>query len=221
MQLLFDLDGTLTDSSVGIVRCFEHALRAVGSSVTDVPPPVVIGPPLAIAFRELLRSDESLLIDEAIAAYRVRYEAAGMFENALYAGVVGALDELRSRGHRMRVVTVKPRPYADRILRHFGIEHFFDAVHGPTLADRSHTKARLIDEALSDSASSHAVMVGDRAEDIRAARAHGIPAIAVRWGYGSEEELSEAEPIYIADTIEDVVKWITALDQPLTAPPAR
>jgi phosphoglycolate phosphatase len=84
---------------------------------------------------------------------------------------------------------------------------------------RSHSKARLIEEALVAVASGRAVMIGDRAEDIRAARSHGIPAIAVRWGYGSAEELSEENPIYIADKIEDIVTWVTALDPVLAAPP--
>jgi phosphoglycolate phosphatase len=185
VHLFFDLDGTLTDSSLGIVRCFVHALKRVGAEVTELPLLVCVGPPLPVAFRTLLRSDEAQVIEQAIAAYRERFETTGMFENALYPGVRQALAELQQKGHRMRVVTAKPRPYAIRILEHFEIDRFFDAVHGPTLADRTHNKAILIGEALREVASARAVMIGDRDEDIRAAKANGNPAIAARWGYGS------------------------------------
>jgi phosphoglycolate phosphatase len=209
VHLFFDLDGTLTDSSSGIVRCFVHALERVGVEVSELPLFVCVGPPLSVAFRTLLRSDEPQVIEQAIAAYRERFESTGMFENALYPGVRQALAELRKRGHRMRVVTAKPRPYAIRILEHFEIDGVFDAVHGPTLADRTHNKAILIEGALREVASSHAVMIGDRDEDIHAAKANGIPAIAARWGYGSAAELSEAGPSYAADNINDVVGWVT------------
>jgi phosphoglycolate phosphatase len=208
VHLFFDLDGTLTDSSLGIVRCFVHALKRVGVEVTELPLLVCVGPPLPVAFRTLLASDEAQVIEQAIAAYRERFETTGIFENALYPGVRQALAELQRQGHRMRVVTAKPRPYAIRILEHFEIDRFFDAVHGPTLADRTHNKAILIEEALREVESSHAVMIGDRDEDIRAAKANAIPAIAARWGYGSAAELSEAGPSYAAEDIDDVVRWV-------------
>ena len=193
---------------MGIVRCFAHALTRVGVEVTELPLLVCVGPTLPVAFRTLLRSDEPQLIEQAIAAYRERFETTGMFENAVYPGVRRALAALQKKGHRMRVVTAKPRPYAIRILEHFEIGGFFDAVHGPTLADRTHNKANLIDEALREVASSQAVMIGDRAEDIRAAKANGIPAVAARWGYGSAAELSEAGPNYAANEINDVVQLV-------------
>lgn len=108
----------------------------------------------------------------------------------------------------MRIVTAKPQPYAIRILEHFEIGQFSDAVHGPTLADRAHNKAVLIEEALRKVASTHAVMGGDRNKDIHAAKANGIPAIAARWGYGSAAELSAAGPSYAAEHIDDVVLWV-------------
>jgi phosphoglycolate phosphatase len=208
VHLFFDLDGTLTDSSSGIVRCFVHALKTVGVEVSELPLLVCVGPPLSVAFRTLLQSDEPQVIEQAIAAYRERFETAGLFENALYSGVRQALAELQKSGHRMRVVTAKPRPYAIRILEHFEIDGLFEAVHGPTLGDLTHNKAILIAEALREVASSHAVMIGDRDEDIRAAKVNGIPAIAARWGYGSAAELSAAGPSYAADNIEDVVRWV-------------
>ena len=208
MHLFFDLDGTLTDSSLGIVRSFEHALKRVGVEVTDIPLIVCVGPPLPVAFRTLLGSANAQTIERAIAAYRERFETTGMFENALYAGVQQALTELHQEGHRMRIVTAKPQVYANRILEHFEIDRFFEAVHGPTLIDRTHNKTILIEAGLREVACSHAVMIGDRDEDILAAKANGIPAIAARWGYGSEAELSAAKPTYSADHINDVVRWV-------------
>jgi phosphoglycolate phosphatase len=208
VHLFFDLDGTLTNSSQGIVRCFVHALESVGVDVADLPLLVCIGPPLPVAFRTLLQSDEPRLIEQAITAYRERFETTGMFENALYPGVRQALAELQQMGHRMRVVTAKPRPYAIRILEHFGIDGFFDAVHGPTLGDRTHNKAILVKEALLGITSNDAVMIGDREEDVRAAKANKIASIAARWGYGSAVELSAADPTYEAGQINDVVQWV-------------
>lgn len=208
VHLFFDLDGTLTDSSLGIVRCFVHALNRVGVEVTELPSLVCVGPPLPVAFRILLRSADTEVIEQAIAAYRERFETTGMFENALYPGVQHALTELYDEGHRMRIVTAKPQPYAIRILEHFEIAKFFEAVHGPTLADRTHNKTILIEEALRDVASGRAAMIGDRDEDIHAAKANGIPVIAARWGYGSAAELSAAGPTYTAEHIHDVVQWV-------------
>ena len=185
-----------------------HALERVGVEVTEVSLLGCVGPPLPVAFRTLLRSADARVIEQAIAAYRERFETTGIFENALYPGVREALAVLQQEGHRMRIVTAKPQPYAIRILEHFEIDRFFDAVHGPTLADRTHNKVILIEEALREVASSDAVMIGDRGEDIRAARANGIPAIAARWGYGSAEELSAADPDYAAEDINDVVQWV-------------
>lgn len=91
MHLFFDLDGTLTDSSLGIVRCFVHALKRVGVEVTELPSLVCVGPPLPVAFRMLLRSADTQVIEQAIAAYRERFETTGMFENALYPDVRHAL----------------------------------------------------------------------------------------------------------------------------------
>ena len=185
MHLFFDLDGTLTDSAPGIVRCFAHALGRLGVDVEELPRQVCVGPALPVAFEMLLDSDDPQVIERAVTVYRERFETTGMFENSLYPGVRKTLTALQSNGHRMRVVTVKPKPYAIRILQHFEIDGFFQAVHGPTLQDRTHNKASLVEDAVREVASNHAVMIGDRAEDVRAAKANGISSIAARWGYGT------------------------------------
>jgi phosphoglycolate phosphatase len=124
MVLLFDLDGTLTDSRIGIVRCFAHALQQIGRPSADLPLLVCIGPPLPVAFQMLLGSEEPALIERAISVYRERFERIGMFENALFPDVMEGLTAMQQQGHRMRVVTAKPQPYALKILKHFQIDTF-------------------------------------------------------------------------------------------------
>lgn len=208
MLLLFDLDGTLTDSRAGIVRSFEHALRRMGHACADLPLLVCIGPPLPVAFQTLLGTDDPALIEQAISVYRERFERIGMFENALFPGVAEALTVLQGQGHRMRLVTAKPQPYARTILQHFGIDTFFEGVHGPSLEDRTHNKVTLLASALHGHASTDAVMIGDRAEDVHAAYVNGIFSIAVGWGYGSEAELADATPTYCAQTMDDILRWV-------------
>jgi phosphoglycolate phosphatase len=203
VNVFFDLDGTLTDSSPGIVNCFGHALRSVG-----VAPPAderlrqQVGPPLAAALEALLGPGRTDLIDAAIAAYRERFELTGILENSLYPGTARMLDTLRDRGHRLRLVTAKPEPYALRVLQQFQIDAQFDGVHAPTLADRGRTKATLVAAALAAVGGhrGNTVMVGDRADDIIAAHANGIPCIAVGWGYGSDaERIAAGADTHVAD----------------------
>jgi phosphoglycolate phosphatase len=203
VHVFFDLDGTITDSSPGIVNCFGHALRHVG-----VAPPAddelrrQVGPPLAAAFEALLGPGRADLIEAAIAAYRERFELTGILENSLYPGSAAMLAALRGRGHRLRLVTAKPEPYARRVLQQFHIDAHFDGVHAPTLADRTRTKTTLVAAALAEGGghAGNAVMVGDRADDITAAHANGIPCIAVTWGYGSAAETSGARAdVHVGD----------------------
>jgi len=161
----------------------------MGRASAELPLLVCVGPPLPVAFQMLLGTDEPTLIEQAITVYRERFERIGMFENSLFPGVIEALTAMRRKGHRMRIVTAKPQPYATKILQHFRIDMLFEAVHGPMLEDRTHDKVALVAAAVRDSGSSDVVMIGDRGEDIRAANVNGIQSIAVRWGYGSEAEL--------------------------------
>src|SRR5262245_42635808 len=195
MHVLFDLDGTLSDSRPGIVRCFHHALIELGA---DVPSESVlaryIGSPLPIrdCFAELLQTADIDLVERAVTAYRSRFEPIGMFENRLYPGVEDALVVLGWSGARLHVVTAKPATYARRIVRHFGIERHFSSVVGPGLDENRFTKADLIRSALFENEASpgDAIVIGDRAADIIGARENGVRSIGVTWGYGEPEELA-------------------------------
>jgi phosphoglycolate phosphatase len=211
LHLLFDLDGTLTDSSPGILRCIEHALAAVGHDPEEGERARrLIGRPLSDIFQALLGSTDEQGIERAIAAYRTRYSEIGMFENALYPGVADALDEFYGSGSTLQVVTAKPAVSATRVLDHFGIARFFRAVHGPELGDRSYRKADFVRAALQLTGNDPAatLMIGDRVEDVEAAREHGVAAVAVAWGYGTRQELLDARPAYVAESPAGLVVWV-------------
>jgi phosphoglycolate phosphatase len=211
MHVFFDLDGTLTDSSLGIVRCINHALAAVGREPVpgnDLRP--MIGAPLMTVFRSLLDSDDVHILDRAVESYRHRFSTTGIYENNLFPGVLDALGELDRAGHRLRIVTAKPGVLAERVLEHFQIASHFAAVHGPALADRTCDKAELVAAALRAVNGQRAavVVVGDRADDIHAGRRHGVRTIATRWGYGTRDELLAAGPDYFAPTVAQMATWV-------------
>jgi phosphoglycolate phosphatase len=213
VHLFFDLDGTLTDSSPGILRCIDHALTSLGRDpIAHDRVAGLIGAPLSTIFEKLLGSPDESLIDRAIEAYRARFNTTGIFENALFPGIVEALAVFQQSGHRLRIVTAKPRLSAEKVVDHFGIGRFFDAVHGPELSDRSCHKADFLATALESAAASprRCAMIGDRADDVLAARACEVPAVAVGWGYGSRTELLAAGPSYFAEQVGDLLDWVSA-----------
>lgn len=211
MHVFFDLDGTLTDSSPGIIRCINHAIEALdGAPVPEARLRPMIGTPLFTIFEILLETARRDVVDAAVARFRERFDAVGIFENAVYPGVVEALAALQRGGHHLQVVTAKPAPTAQRVLDHFALTPFFADVHGPTLADRGRDKADFVASALAAVAwtPGQVVMIGDRVDDIRAARRHDVRTVAAGWGYGSREELQAGAPEYLAPTIADAVAWI-------------
>jgi phosphoglycolate phosphatase len=221
MHLFFDLDGTLTDSSPGIVRCINHALVELGLDEVDYGQlSNMIGLPLTAIFETMLGSSDTVLIDRAVVAYRTRFNDVGLFENALFPGIAEALAALRDSGHALQIVTAKPAVSARRVVDHFEIARLFDDVHGPALGDRSCDKAVLVAAALGIAGDDkrHAVMIGDRAEDVLAGRANQIQAVGVGWGYGSRHELDAAGPAYVAEDVAALVQWIRGASEQRTPP---
>ena len=195
LVLLFDLDGTLTDSRSGIVRCMKRALDTLGA---PCPPDDVlasfIGPPLQGTFATLLATSDQSLIERAIALYREEYGERGLFENEIYAGVAQMLDQACELASAAFVATAKAKIYADRIVRRLGLERYFAGVYGSDLSGRLDDKADLLAHLLASENVSpeRTVMIGDRAADIVSARANRVRSIGVLWGYGSESELKNA-----------------------------
>jgi phosphoglycolate phosphatase len=196
--VLFDLDGTLTDSRPGIINSALYALRRLNetrSAGLAIPRPgslsFMLGPPLQESFAKLVGPAEAPAL---VALYRERYEPIGMFENSVFPGVTEALEALAAMDYRLYVATSKNEVYARRILDHFGLARFFIAIHGAEPGGARANKGELIAYALNRHAIDprFAAMIGDRENDAWGAKAAGVGAIGVLWGYGSREELSAA-----------------------------
>ena len=198
--LLFDLDGTLTESAPGIMRSAKIAVDKLGYTGYD--PQVFgrfIGPPLHSSFQEHFGMDDAQA-QEAVRLYREYYTVRGLYENAVYTGMPNLLRRLCAGGARLLVATSKPQVFAERILAHFGLLRFFERVVGSSLTDRDAGKEELVRIALPADAG-RAAMIGDRCFDIAGGQANGIDTIAVGYGYGSREEFVQAGATHIVDTV--------------------
>ena len=203
--ILFDLDGTLTDSGEGIINCASLALEHFGIPVPDRETMrVFVGPPLDKTFREFgVPADRT---DEAIRVYRSRYIPIGRFENTPYPGIRELLETLRDRGHRLFIATSKPEGMSVEILEHFELAHFFTDICGATMDGSRSTKEDVIAYLFGKNRGEGKIlMVGDTVYDILGAKAHGIPAIGVAWGYGNVQEMTEAGAIAIAESTDELL----------------
>jgi phosphoglycolate phosphatase len=212
MLLCFDLDGTLTDSAPGIVACLNHALTALGvAPLAHDQLRAHIGSPLRVIFQRLLTDPDDDHVERAIVAYRQRFEHIGLVENQLFPDIADALRALRSRGHRLAVVTAKPTAVAERVLAHFAIDHLFESTHGAPASDERCDKAECLAAALRHTQVTRedAVMIGDRVDDALAAKACGVRMVGVEWGYGSRDELVTAGAAYIAPNVTALVAWLS------------
>jgi len=206
--ILFDLDGTLTDPGIGITNSVAYALRKFGIDVEDRKTLYsFIGPPLYDKFREefALSHDDANL---AIKYYREYFVPEGMFENTIYDGIPELLDRLKKNGKTLVVATSKPEEFALKILEHFDLRKYFDAVFGATLDEKRNTKDAVIAFALESLSLSpdSTVMVGDRKYDVEGAHKNNLLAIGVLYGYGSREEMTEANADFIAENISALEK---------------
>ena len=209
--VLFDLDGTVTDSGPGIMNSVQYALGRFG---IENPDRAVlrrfVGPPLNDSFERFygFSTEEAM---KAVQYYREYYSAGGIFENTVYDGMEETLRRLKEAGCRIYLATSKPQVFSEQILDHFGLTPFFDGIVGSFLDGTRVNKAEVVEEALrqagiTDENLSSAVMVGDREYDIIGAHKHGIAAIGVLFGYGSREELEKAGADGIAAAPEDILR---------------
>ena len=210
--LLFDLDGTLTDPKPGIVGCIRFALDQLAIACPDEAVLAgFIGPPLRETFALLLGTAEADPIEEAMALYRRRFAETGLYENQVYDGVRTMLEHAAGSAAAMYVATSKPAMYADRIVKHFDLAGHFRKVYGPELDGRYDNKAELLAHLLEAERITPdvAVMIGDRAADIRAAKANGLRSVGVLWGYGSESELVDAGADILFHTPDDLADYLS------------
>lgn len=208
--LLFDLDGTLTDSSEGILNCVVYALEAAGIEVPDRETLLqFVGPPLIEGFQDIIGMDHTAAV-QATVKYRERYGVIGLFENKPYDGIALALSRLKSQGKVIALATSKPESYAVRILQHFNLMKYFDVAVGASMDESRNNKTAVIKEALrrlgiSEDEKEQVLMIGDRRHDIRGAKDCGIASLGVYYGFAEIGELEKAGADYIAWSVDDMV----------------
>lgn len=202
--VLFDLDGTLADSMVGVTKAIQAALRSKGIEVADYRDlRALVGPP---ARGEYIRR-YGMTAEQAEEAYHVQtayYARTGLFESQPYPGMETLLIHLRQAGCTLAVATSKPRVFAERIMDYFGWTDYFEVVMGSELDGRRQKKAEVIEEVLhrlGDPPMEQVVMVGDREYDVIGARAFGMDCVGVLYGYGSRTELERVHAYRIVADI--------------------
>lgn len=209
--ILFDLDGTLTDPALGITNSVIHALSRFGISVTDrkeLYP--FIGPPLTDSFRRFYGCSEEQAA-QAVEYYREYFKDKGIFENTLIDGAEPLLKSLKQHGKTVILATSKPLVFADRILKHFSLDRYFDFTCGSELDGRLTDKAEVIGEALRQAGITdlaRAVMIGDRSYDMIGATKNGLTPVGVLFGYGSREELTDAGAVFLAESMDSLNRYL-------------
>lgn len=216
--LLFDLDGTLTDSGEGITKSVQYGLKSVGIEVEDLEElRRFVGPPLDCSLREFYHLEEEQ-IKFVIGKYRERYNKVGKFENALYPGIAALLKDMKKRGKHLAVASSKPEVFVRQILKHFNVEQYFEVIVGSGLDGSLGTKAEVVEEALrqlfakekgqkvtlSKEECEKTAMIGDRRFDVEGGKAYGLVTIGVEYGFPEEGELKEAKADYIVRTVEEL-----------------
>ena len=202
--LVFDLDGTISDPSSGIIKCVNYALQRHGyATQSDEAISAEIGPPLDLMFRKFMPDITDDTINDLVFSYRERFATDGFAENRLYDGIPQAFQSLSDAGFRLGVCTSKPEPAARKVLEHFKLLHHFVFVSGGDIgvAKQSQLKS-LLDQKTIDL---QAVMIGDRSVDLTAAHNNQLKSVAVLWGFGSTAELAAETPALTLKSVEELV----------------
>ena len=206
--ILFDLDGTLTDSAPGITRCVQHALSKLDRpQYTMEELNCFLGPPLHTQFMKFaaLTSEEA---DMAVEYYRECYTGTGIYENRVYEGIPELLAALKKCGKRLGVASSKPQIYVEKILDYFKLKNQFDVIAGSEMNGDRTDKAEVIEEALKRSGYAEkrdqVVMVGDRSHDVIGAKKCGVVCVGAAYGYGGRAELEETGADFIADQVQEL-----------------
>lgn len=206
--ILFDLDGTLTDSGEGIINCAIVALQHFGLPIPSREElRVFVGPPLGETFVRFGIPEER--VQEAIDVYRSRYIPIGKYENTPYPGIRELLEKLRSDGFLLYVATSKPEQTSVDILEYFDLAKYFDKICGASMDLSRSSKEAVIAYLLGTAPADSLIMVGDTKFDVIGAAAHGIPTIGVSWGYGTVSDLRSAGAAAIAHTPQELYSLIT------------
>lgn len=206
-NILFDLDGTLTDPALGITNCVMYALKHFNIEVKERSELFkFIGPPLVASFKEYYGFSEDDA-QKALSLYRERFSDTGLFENEIYDGIEELLDALTKNGARLFVATSKPDVYAEKILEHFNIKRYFAYICGNTLNEDRPKKEQVIAHLkflYPELNKANTVMVGDRCYDVEGAHSEGFKCIGVEFGYGAQNELINAGADFIVKTVSEL-----------------
>ena len=207
--MLFDLDGTITDSQEGIINCLMYALKNMGiDEKNEANLKRFIGPPLIDGFMEFYNMTEDMA-QEALVFYREKYSTEGIFQNKLYNGIDKVLEKLKVNGRKTALATSKPQFYAEKILKHFKIFDYFDIVVGAELDGARNDKSEVIAEVLRIADNpQNPVMVGDRFYDIVGAKDNKIPCIGVTYGFAPDGELESYGADKIVNSTEELCEYI-------------
>ena len=203
-SILFDLDGTLTDSGEGIMNCAVYALSHFGiPAPSEAELRTFVGPPLTETFARFGVPEDQLA--EAVRIYRSRYLPIGKFENHPYPGIRELLEKLKAEGHELFVATSKPEGTSIEILEHFDLAKYFAQICGATMDTSRTNKEAVIEYLISQNGrTDNMIMVGDTKFDVLGAKAHNIPCIGVSWGYGTVADMENAGALSIAESIEEL-----------------
>ncbi|MBD8492149.1 HAD family hydrolase [Pseudomonas syringae] len=212
-NILFDLDGTLTDPRLGITRSIQFALGKLGIDEPDITRlEHFIGPPLLQAFMQFYAMDEARAW-EAVGFYRERFKVTGLYENQVFEGIPQLLDTLSGQGRTLYVATSKPWEFAREIARHFDFARHFKVIYGSELDGTRTDKVELIAHLLAEEGldPQQTLMIGDRKHDLIGGRRNGLQVAAVEYGFGSAQELDAEAPEYRFTTVAQLHEAFMAL----------
>jgi phosphoglycolate phosphatase len=204
--ILFDLDGTISDPKIGLTKSFQYALKNFGIDESLDELTKLIGPPIRPAFKHYYGFDDEGA-EKAVEKFRERFLTKGLFENTMYDGMDIMLQKLAGAGKTLMIATSKPIIQAKTVLSYFKIDKYFTYVSGSEMNGDRSEKSEVIQYALEQNNIndlSRCIMVGDRKHDIIGAKTAGIKSVGVLYGYGSYDELSEANADYIVKDVDEL-----------------
>ena len=209
--ILFDLDGTITESGPGIMNSVEYALNKMNREVGERDTlKKFIGPPLTESMEKYygMSKEEALL---GVKYYREYYHDKGIYENRVYDGLEEVLKKINEAGKQAIVATSKPEKYAKIIIDHFHLTQYFACVAGMEMDGGRGTKAQVITYALEKNDitdKSKVLMIGDREHDVIGAHENGLDCLSILYGFGSRKEFEEAGADYIRENVEDILQFV-------------
>ena len=210
-DILFDLDGTVTDSCEGVINSVIYSLNKFGIEVVDRKPLYqFIGPPLRDSYNKYF-GFEGKELEDVVSCYREYYEDKGIFENRFYSGIIELLDELNKKGFGVHLATSKPEVFARRIMKHFDTEKYFKSITGSNLDGSNEGKDEIIAIAIDKNNLTdldNVVMIGDRKYDVFGAKKVGLDSIGILYGYGSRKEFEDAGATYIIEDVEKLKAFL-------------